>query len=195
MTAISLPDAKKPSHVAQELTPCPINACSLGRFSQRADAPEAMISVRVWMGVFACAEVQLIRVLAQVDGDEVGHLQLCAKAHGLLLHVLDQVGSLDALRPAGKVLHQRGDRELAAGLVAFEDERLQVGAGGVNSSGKAGAAGAQDDGVVRGDLGHGDDLIVTGRIRFAAGFSPCRRRDSGGIRSGSKHRASGGTQR
>ena len=31
---------------AAELTPWPISFCSLGRFSQRAEAPEAMISVR-----------------------------------------------------------------------------------------------------------------------------------------------------
>ena len=48
-TAISLPEKKKPSHVAHELTPCPISACSDGRPSQRAEAPLAMISVRVWM--------------------------------------------------------------------------------------------------------------------------------------------------
>src|SRR5580698_1365344 len=47
ITAISLPEKKKPSQVAHELTPCPISACSLGRPSQRAEAPLAMISVRV----------------------------------------------------------------------------------------------------------------------------------------------------
>ena len=45
MTAISLPEKKKPSQVAQELTPWPMRACSLGRFSQRALAPEAMMMV------------------------------------------------------------------------------------------------------------------------------------------------------
>src|ERR1700710_1767555 len=49
ITAISLPEAKKPSQVAQELTPKPIRACSEGRLSQRAEAPEAMISERVRM--------------------------------------------------------------------------------------------------------------------------------------------------
>ena len=44
MTAISLPEAKNPSQVAQELTPWPMSACSEGRPSQRADAPEAMMS-------------------------------------------------------------------------------------------------------------------------------------------------------
>ena len=47
MTAISVPEKKKPSHVAQLETPWPMSACSLGRPSQRALAPEAMISVRV----------------------------------------------------------------------------------------------------------------------------------------------------
>jgi len=49
MTAISFPEAKNPSHVAQELTPWPMSACSDGRLSQRALAPDAMIRVRVWM--------------------------------------------------------------------------------------------------------------------------------------------------
>ncbi len=49
MTAISLPLAKKPSQVAQELTPKPMRACSEGRPSQRAEAPHAMMRERVWM--------------------------------------------------------------------------------------------------------------------------------------------------
>ena len=77
----------------------------------------------------------------------MGHAQLGAEAGGLLLHVLDQLGALDALGPAGKVLDQRGDGELAAGLVAFEDEGLEVGAGGVDGGGESGAAGTEDDGV------------------------------------------------
>ena len=164
MTAISLPEAKKPSQVAQELTPWPMRACSEGRLSQRAEAPEAMMRVRVWM--VSLAEVELEGVLGEVDGDEVGHAQLGAEAGGLLLHVLDELGALDAFGPAGKVFDQRGDGELAAGLVAFEDERLEVGAGGVDGGGEAGAAGAEDDGVVRSggrrDIRHGFDLIVTG---------------------------------
>ncbi len=46
-TATSLSRKKNPSHVAQLETPCPISACSLGNPSQRALAPEAMMSVRV----------------------------------------------------------------------------------------------------------------------------------------------------
>src|SRR6267142_6069209 len=48
ITAIGLPEKKKPSQVAHEETPWPIKACSLGRPSQRADAPLAMIKDLVW---------------------------------------------------------------------------------------------------------------------------------------------------
>jgi hypothetical protein len=103
-------------------------------------------------GIFAGAEVQLIWVLAEVGGDELGHLEFGAEADGLLLHVLDEFGALDTFGPAGEVFHQRGDGELAAGLVALEDERLEVGARGVDGGGEAGAAGAEDDGVA--NFGH-----------------------------------------
>ncbi len=163
MTAISLPEKKKPSQVAQELTPWPMRACSEGRLSQRALAPEAMMSVRVWM--VSLAEVEREGVLGEVDGGEVGHAQFGAEADGLLLHVLDEVGTLDALGPAGKVFYQRGDGELAAGLVAFEDERLEVGAGSVDGSGKSGASGAEDDSVAGRVFGHIGTISVNARRR------------------------------
>ena len=47
ITMIFLPRKKKPSQVAQELTPWPMSFRSDGRPSQRAEAPEAIISVRV----------------------------------------------------------------------------------------------------------------------------------------------------
>ncbi len=78
---------------------------------------------------------------------EVAHAKLGAEAGGLLLHVFDEFGALDAFGPAGEVFDQGGDGELAAGLVAFEDEGLEVGAGGVDGGGEAGAAGAEDDQV------------------------------------------------
>jgi len=74
-------------------------------------------------------------------------LKLGPEARGLLLHVVDQFRTLDALRPAGKVLDQGGDGELAAGFVAFEDQGIEAGAGGVDGRGESGAAGAEDYGV------------------------------------------------
>ena len=143
MTAISLPEKKKPSQVAQEETPWPINACSEGSPSHRAEAPLAMISVRVRIGFGT--QVQQKGPLREVGRDQMGHAELRAKAGGLLLHVLDELGTLNAVGPAGKVLHQRGDGKLAAGLVALQNQRFQIGARGVDSCGEPGAAGAQND--------------------------------------------------
>jgi hypothetical protein len=95
------------------------------------------------------AQVEREGAFGEIDGAEVSHPELGAEADCLLLHVLDELRALDTLGPAGEVFDQRGDGELAAGLVAFEDERLEVGACGVNGSGKSGAAGAEDDSVAR----------------------------------------------
>src|SRR6266705_6608553 len=51
ITLIGLLLKKNPSQVAQEETPCPLRACSLGIASQRADAPLAMIRVWVWISL------------------------------------------------------------------------------------------------------------------------------------------------
>ena len=108
------------------------------------------------------AEVKLEGRLAEIDGGEMGHAEFGAKADGLLLHVLDELGTLDALGPAGKVFDQRGDGELAAGLVAFENEGLEVGARCVNGGGETCAARAENDGVAYFDgFGH-NSLIVAG---------------------------------
>ncbi len=93
------------------------------------------------------ADLELDGVGGEVGGGEVRHAKLGAETLGLLLHVLDEFGALDSFGPAGEVFDEGGDGELAAGLVAFEDEGLEIGARGVDGSGKAGAAGAEDDEV------------------------------------------------
>jgi hypothetical protein len=103
-------------------------------------------------GLFA--EVEGEGTFGEIDGAEVGQAQLGSEADGLLLHVLDEFGALDALGPAGKVFNQRGDGELAAGLVAFEDQGLEVGAAGVDGSSESGATGTEDNNVVRKIFGH-----------------------------------------
>ena len=45
---------------------------------------------------------------------------------------------------AGEIFHQGGEGKLAAGFMAGNDERLQIGAGGVDGGGVAGAAGTYD---------------------------------------------------
>ena len=106
------------------------------------------------------AEVECEGALGEVDRADVSHAQLCAEADGLLLHVLDQVWALYALGPAGKVFDQRGDGQLTAGLVAFEDERLEVRTRGVDGSGESGAPGTEDDCVVRNIFRHISSLSV-----------------------------------
>jgi len=90
----------------------------------------------------------------------MGHAELGSEAGGLLLHVLNEFGTLDAFRPAGKVFDQSGDGELSAGLVALEDEWLEVGAGSIDGGGEAGAAGAENDGVADFVRGRHRDSIV-----------------------------------
>jgi hypothetical protein len=111
------------------------------------------------------ADGQLKGMFGQIDRVEVGHAELGAKANGLLLHVLDEVGALDAFGPAGEVFYQGGDGELAAGLMAFEDEGLEVRACGVDGGGESGAAGAEDDGVASRIFRHKGYLSVNARRR------------------------------
>lgn len=90
----------------------------------------------------------------EIDRREMGHTEFGTEAGGLLLHVFDEFWSLDAFGPAGEVLDEGGDGELAAGLVAFEDEGFEIGAGGVDGGGESGAAGTEDDSVASYDFGH-----------------------------------------
>ena len=90
---------------------------------------------------FEVASVHFFDVLDQSVFDA------CAKAFCLGLHVHHQFGSLDAFGEARKVFHFRRRGELAAGLIACEDERIEVGAACIDSGGVAGAAGANDDDV------------------------------------------------
>jgi len=144
ITAISLPEKKKPSQVAQEETPWPINACSLGRPSQRADAP--LDNERAGLNALF-SEAQLERMFAQIGLDHVAHAIFGAEARGLLAHVLDQFRPLDAFGKPGKIFHQRGHRQLSARFMAFDHERLEVGAGAVEGGGVTGAPRAYDHNI------------------------------------------------
>ncbi len=115
------------------------------------------------------AEVEREGVLREIGSGEMAEAELRAETRGLLADVFDELGALYAIGPAGKVLDQRGDGELAAGLVAFQHQRLEVGAGGVDGRGEPGAAGAEDDGVV--NVWHGPELSI---VPAGAEFPPCR---------------------
>ena len=93
------------------------------------------------------AEVKQKRTLAEIDAGEVRHAIFGAETLRLLAHVLDQLRAQNSFGKAGEILDQRGQRKLAAGLVAFDDQRFQVGARGVEGGGVSGTAGADDDDV------------------------------------------------
>ena len=93
------------------------------------------------------SEVQLEGMFRQICRSQMSHAQLGAEAHCLLFHVFDQLRTLYPIRPAGEVLYQRGDGQLAARLVAFQNQWLEVGACSVDGSGEAGAAGTEDDSI------------------------------------------------
>ncbi len=70
-----------------------------------------------------------------------------AKTRRLFAHVLDQLRPLNALRKAGKVFDQSRQRELASGLVAFEHQRFQVGACGIERGSVASTARSHNNDV------------------------------------------------
>ena len=89
----------------------------------------------------------LDRALEGHLGHVVGH-QLGAEPLGLGPHVLHQVGAHDAVAEPGVVLHLGGVHQGATGGDgALEDQRLQVGPGGVDGGGVAGRSRADDDDV------------------------------------------------
>ena len=87
-------------------------------------------------------------VAGQVDAVHVDRPQVGTEAFGLLADLGHQLGTLDALREAGEVLHLGGGHQRAAVLVALEDQRVQLRAGQVDRGGVAGRSGADDDDVV-----------------------------------------------
>ena len=78
------------------------------------------------------------------------HLILSAKAGCLLLHVLDQLGTLNAIREPGKVLDQRRNAELPTRLVTFDHQGLEIRASSIDRGGQPGASGAEDDHIAYG---------------------------------------------
>jgi hypothetical protein len=95
------------------------------------------------------AEMKQERTLAEIHAGEVRHAIFRPEPFGLFAHVIDQLRPHDAFGKTGKVLDQRGERQLAAGFVALDDERFQVGARSVKRGSVPGAAGSDDDDVAR----------------------------------------------
>ena len=98
-----------------------------------------------WVGFAARRDLK--RTAVEVDGGDGAGVKLRAKPLRLLAHVLDQIGAKDAVGEAREVLDHRGEGELAAGLVAVDDQGLQVRASRINRRGEPGASASDDDHV------------------------------------------------
>ena len=86
--------------------------------------------------------------LAKVCFSDGAGFEFRAEFLRLFAHVLDELRPQNAVRETGEILNVRGERKLAAGLVAIENEGLQVRARSVNRGGEAGTATADDDDIV-----------------------------------------------
>ena len=85
------------------------------------------------------------RPLSQFDLDDVVGHDAGADMLGLQPHLLHQPGALDDVGEAGIILDVRGDHELAAGLEARDEHRLQHGARRIDGGRVAGRPRADDD--------------------------------------------------
>ncbi|KAI1692731.1 hypothetical protein Ddc_23368 [Ditylenchus destructor] len=101
--------------------------------------------------------------LGEVDRVDVVENDLRLEAFGVLLEALHQVGALHAIGVGRPVVHLGGGHQLAALLQAGDDDRLQVGAGGVDGGGPTGRAGTENQqlGVASG-LAHGSEMGSSG---------------------------------
>src|SRR5262245_59121864 len=97
---------------------------------------------------------ELERPVAQIDLAHVVADELGPHMLGLLLHLLHQPGTLDDVCKARIVLDIGGDGELATGLDALKEDRLQHGAGGIDRGRIARRPGADDDELGAVELAH-----------------------------------------
>ena len=79
------------------------------------------------------------------DAGHLVHLEPGAEPLRLALHARHELVGVDAVGEAGEVLDDLGLRELAAGLHAFEHERLEPGARRVDRRGEPRRSAARDD--------------------------------------------------
>ncbi len=84
-------------------------------------------------------------IVARLEVGDFGVGKSGAEVLRLFMHVQNELRSVDPFRKSGKIFHQRSGGKLAAGLAAFQNERIQIRASGINGSRQSGAATANDD--------------------------------------------------
>ena len=167
-TTIGLSRKKKPSQVAQVDTPKPRRRLSLGRSSQRADAPVEMITLR--RGAPRRPPTRG-RARREIDARHVRRLEVGAEALGLGAHGLHQLGTLDAVGEAGEVLDVAGQHELTARAEALGHVGRQVRPRGVDCRGVTRRPSTDDHHVV--DVGHLLLLVTPSMDTHGGMLAPC----------------------
>ena len=116
--------------------------------------------------VFAAVTDQAEGLFGQLHGVDVVEDHLGVEALGVLLETPHEVGAHHAVGIGGPVVDLGRGHQLAALGEAGDQHRIQVGAGGVDGSGIAGGAGAEDQqaGVFRGHRKHSCGLRVKGGL-------------------------------
>ena len=149
-TAMSWSRKKKPSQVAQVDRPWPSSAASSVEAEHQrlgAGGDDDRLGLVGGLGGVGVADPDPERAGRQVDPGHLLGADLGAEARGLLAEAHHQLGAHDPLGEAGEVLDLGGEHQLAAGLVAggrrlaLDDQRGEVGPGGVDGGGEAGGAG------------------------------------------------------
>ena len=134
------------------LTPLPRYGPSIP--SHRAEAPVATISashvysrMRPARGIAAgiVGRPHPERPLRQIDLEDGLPPAVRAEPLGLLPHQVHQIRAHDPVGEAREIVHGRGQRQLAARLLALEYQGCEIGPRRVKSGGQAGRTRADDD--------------------------------------------------
>ena len=86
------------------------------------------------------AHLKRERTFAEVRRSHMRQFVFGAKTLRLAAHIGNQLWALNSVRKSGKIFHQRGQRKLAAGLVPFQYQRIQLCPCRVKRGGVPGAA-------------------------------------------------------
>ncbi len=78
------------------------------------------------------AHLDFERSLGEIHFADRARFELRAEFLRLFAHILDQFRAQNAIGKSGEILHVRGQGELPAGFVPFQNERAQIGARGVD---------------------------------------------------------------
>jgi len=94
------------------------------------------------------ASLDFERAVLEGNGRDGAGAKFGAEALRLLTHELDKFRTKNSIREAGEIFNHGGERELAARFVTVNDQRLKIGARGVDRGRQTRTAAPDDDNLV-----------------------------------------------